>query len=90
MRADHRADAATRNIEKIEVAMSIIGSAVASSEVRNRASRVAFPLMNCAMTAAAQHIVMNVDWDLDLMTLFSNASPGCNSRNHRRGSKVEG
>ena len=49
--------------------MSIIGSAVASSEVRNKASRVAFPLMNCAITAAAQHIAMNVDWDLGFMTL---------------------
>jgi hypothetical protein len=55
-------------MEKMDVAMSIIGSAVASREVRKRASRVAFPLMNCAMTAAAQHIAMNVDWDLDLMT----------------------
>jgi len=68
IRRDHRAEAPTTSIEKTDVAMSIIGSAVASSEVRNRASRVAFPLMNCAITAAAQHIAMNVDWDLGFMT----------------------
>jgi hypothetical protein len=55
-------------MEKTDVAMSIAGSAVASREVRNKASRVAFPPMNCAMTAAAEHIAMNVDCDLDLMT----------------------
>ena len=49
-RADHRADAPTSKIEKIEVAISIIGSAVTSSEVRNNASRVAFPPTNCAVT----------------------------------------
>jgi hypothetical protein len=45
--------------------------------VRNNASRVAFPLMNCAMTAAAAHIAMNVDWDLVLMTfvLFNVTTP---------------
>ena len=68
IRRDHRADAPTTSIEKADVAISIIGSAVASSEVRNKASRVAFPLMNCAITAAAQHIAMNVDWDLGFMT----------------------
>src|SRR5215510_9814302 len=68
IRRDQRAEAPTRSIEKTEVAMSIIGSAVASREVRNKASRVAFPLINCAITAAAQHIAMNVDWDLGFMT----------------------
>src|SRR5215510_5436888 len=74
IRPDQRAEAPTRNIEKTEVAMSIIGSAVGSSDVRNKASRVAFPLINCAITAAAQHIAMSVDWDLGFMTLPCNAS----------------
>src|SRR5262249_16502973 len=68
IRADHRAEAPTSSIEKTAVAMSIIGSAVGSREVRNNASRVAFPLINCAMTAAAQHIAMNVERDLGFMT----------------------
>src|SRR5215470_10318936 len=67
-RTDKRAAAPTRRMEKTDVAMSIIGNAVASSDDRNRASRVAFPLMNCAVTDAAQHMAMNIDWDRDRMT----------------------
>ena len=40
-------------MEHTDVAMSMAGSAVKSSEVRNSASRVALPLTNWAVTAAA-------------------------------------
>ena len=53
--------------KKIEVAISIIGSAVTSSELRNNASRVAFPPTNCAVTDAAQHMAMRVERALDVM-----------------------
>ena len=53
-----RTFAATRRMENTEVAMSIAGSAVKSSEVRNSASRVALPLTNWALTAAAQSMAV--------------------------------
>ena len=55
----------------MDVAISIMGSAVAPSDVRNKASRVAFPLTNCAVTAAAQHIAMRVERDLEPMSVVS-------------------
>jgi hypothetical protein len=69
----------------MEVAISIIGSAVTSSELRNNASRVAFPPTNCAVTDAAQHMAMRVERALDVMTwLLTNASYRRESRNRRR------
>jgi hypothetical protein len=68
-RHDHLADAPTSRIEKIEVAMSIIGSDAAPSDVRNNASRVALPPMNCAVTAAAQPIAISVERDRDRMSV---------------------
>ena len=59
--AAHRAWAATSKIEHTDVAISIVGSAVKSIEVRNSASRVALPLTNCAVTAAAQNIAVRVE-----------------------------
>ncbi len=50
----------TRTSEQTDVAISIAGRAVKSSDVRNRASRVAFPLMNWAVTAAAHNIAVNI------------------------------
>src|SRR5437762_8132008 len=49
-----RAFSVTSRIEQTDVAMSIIGSAVKSRDVRNSASRVALPLTNCAVTTAEQ------------------------------------
>ena len=54
-----RAFSATSRIEQADVAMSIAGSAVKSSEVRNSASRVALPATNCAVTAAAQSVAVS-------------------------------
>ena len=56
--------AATSSIETTEVAMSIAGSAVKLSEVKNRASRVALPLTRLAVTDAAQTIVTVIDRDV--------------------------
>ena len=41
------------------MAITIIGSDVTSSEPRYRASRVALPAMNCALTAPAQIIAVS-------------------------------
>ena len=56
-------------MEHTDVAISIAGSAVKSSEVRNSASRVALPPTNCAITAAAQIIVVAID-----RVMFPNAT----------------
>ena len=58
--------ATTSTIEQTEVASSIAGSAVKSSEVRNSASRMALPVTNCAVTAAALSIAATTDRDLAL------------------------
>src|SRR5258705_936352 len=56
-----RAQAATTRIEQIEVAISIVGSAVTLSALRNSASRVALPATNWAVTAAAHSIAIHID-----------------------------
>ena len=60
-------------MEQIEVATSIAGRAVKSSAVRNNASRVALPLMNCAVTMAAQNMAVR-------MVIAGNASAGAETR----------
>src|SRR4051812_15212142 len=55
--------AATSAIEKTDVAITIVGSAVKSSDARNSASRVALPPMNCAVTAPAQIIAVTIEPD---------------------------
>ena len=57
---------ATSTIDEIEVAMSIAGSAVTSTALRNRASRVALPPTNCAVTAAAQSIAVSIEREVEL------------------------
>ena len=66
--APQRAWAATSSREHAEVAMSIIGSVVTASEVRNSASRVALPPTNCAVTEAAQSIAIIIERDLVVIT----------------------
>ncbi len=56
-----RTFAATSRIETTEVAMSMLGSALKSSDVRNNASRVALPLTNWALTAAAQSMAVVIE-----------------------------
>ena len=68
--------AATSRSEQTDVAISIAGSAVKSSEVRNSASRVALPPTNCAVTAAAQIIVVTMD-----RVMFPNATRRRKPRN---------
>jgi hypothetical protein len=53
IRRERRPCRATSRIEQSDVAMSIVGRAVKPSEVRKSASRVALPLTNCAVKAAA-------------------------------------
>src|SRR5687767_15908632 len=50
---------ATRPIDTTAVAMTIAGSDVTSRLARYKASRVAFPAMNCAVTAAAQSMAVS-------------------------------
>src|SRR5678809_1382716 len=66
-RLDHLVDSATSRIDTIDVPMSIIGSALTLRDVRKRASRVALPPTNSAVTAAAHHIAMTVDRGLQGM-----------------------
>ena len=47
---------ATSRIENAAVAMTITGSDVTSRALRYKASRVALPAMNCALTAPA-HVI---------------------------------
>ena len=49
---------ATSKMEKMDVAMTIAGSAVTSSLARNSASRAALAPTNCAVTRAAQMIAV--------------------------------
>ena len=55
--------AATSKIEHTDVAISIIGNDLTSTEVRNNASRVALPPTNPAVKVAAQSIVVVIDRD---------------------------
>src|SRR5262245_31903247 len=57
----------TRTIDTIDAATSIVGSAVKSSDARNSASRVAFPLTSCAVTTAAQAIAVAIERELPFM-----------------------
>src|SRR5213594_1338527 len=61
----------TTRIEHTEVATSIAGSAERSREVRNNASRTAFPLTNWAVTAAAPIIAATTDPGLLLISMAS-------------------
>src|SRR3954447_4976635 len=61
----------TSTIEHSEVASSIDGSAVRSSEVRNNASRTALPLTNCAVTAAARIIAATTGLDGCVMRMVT-------------------
>jgi hypothetical protein len=67
--------AATSAIEQAEVATSISGSDVKSNDARNRASRVALPLTNCAVTAPEQNIAVISHRDFTSATPPFRASP---------------
>src|SRR5215212_5997447 len=60
---------ATRSRENTDVAMSIVGSVVYSRDVRKSASRVAFPLTICAVTAAAPVVASAIKRDSSCVRL---------------------
>ena len=71
--------AMTIRIEHSEGAISIAGNADRSSDVRNSASRTAFPLTNWAVTAAAPIIAGTTDADVPFVSMRFSHSPAGNA-----------
>src|SRR4051812_48801983 len=74
--------AITSTIEHSDVASSIAGRAVRSSEVRNSASLTALPLTNCAVTAVAPTIAATTGLDCCVMRMVIPVALRRATRNH--------